>query len=422
MLDYVNNTVWMVTSILIFISGIYFTFKIKFQQFNFKKMFSALKEKSSENGISPMQTLTVNLAAKIGVGSITGIALAIYTGGVGTIFWMWITAIIASSNTFVESVLGVKYREKDEGNIYKGGPSFYIEKGLKKKKLARVYSYMIIFAFVIGFITIQSNTIVVGITDKVAISPIIIGIGIVLLTALVIVNGIKSIANVTNFLVPFMSIIYIIICFIILFLNASSLPSILVSIFKEAFNFKSAGIGVLTTFLIGMQKGLFSNEAGLGTGAIAAGTSDTDNPMSQGYIQSLGIYIDTLIIGTLSALVVMCSDFSSLNLLDANGIEIVKFAFESHLGDFGGNMVVIIIFLFAFSTIITGYYYGESSLKYIKKDATKKDLLILKIATLILLFVGCLLSSGFIWTIVDIFVAVLAIINIYALWKLRDKI
>lgn len=415
---FISDLFWVFVTILIIISGIYFSFKIKFQHFNFKKMFYFLNEKET-TGISPLQTLTMNLAAKIGVGSISGIAVAIYLGGVGTVFWMWITAIVATSTTFLESTYAVIYQRKDKNNLKKGGPWYYIQDGLNNKKLARLYAAIIIFVFSFGFLTLQSNTIAVGL-EEFNINPIYIGLLVAFLTGLIIINGVKSIAYTTELLVPFMGILYLIICLIIILINIELIPNILLSIFKEAFNIKAAGFGFLSTMIIGMQKGVFSNEVGIGTGAIVAATSNTKNPISQGYIQSLGIYVDTLIIGTLSALVVMCCDFSNLNISDVNGIEVVKYAFSHQLGDFGNILITIIIFLFAFATIIAGYYYVESSLKFFIKD-NNNAIKTLKICTLILITLGSVLSSALLWYLTDFFIGVIAVINIYAIYKIKNR-
>ncbi len=421
MLEIINNKLWVIVTILIIISGIYFSFKINFSQFNFVKLKYYLKEKTSNQAISPIQTLMINLAARIGVGSISGIALAIYMGGVGTVFWMWITGLFASANTFIESVLGVIYREKDNGKIYVSGPSYYIKKGLSNQLLASVFALLMLATFIVGFMPIQSNTITKGIVDVLNVRPYIIGLIVSVLFALIIIKGIKSIANVTDYLVPLMGIIYFILCFIILFKNINSLPNAFLEIFKQAFNFKSAGIGVISTMIIGMQRGIFSNEAGIGTGAISAGVSDTSDPKSQGHIQSFGVLVDTLFVGTLSALVVILSDYSFLNIHDVNGIEIAKYAFYYHLGEFGSSMLLIVITLFAISSIITGYYYGESSLKFLVKNITNLQLNMFKISSIIILFIGSVASSKTLWALVDIFIGLLAIINVYAIIRLYNK-
>lgn len=416
MLLLISNKLWIFTTILIIISGIYFSFRIKFKHFNFKKMFFYLNKKE-DSGVSPLQTLTINLAAKIGVGSISGVAVAIYLGGVGTVFWMWITALVATSTTFLESTYAVIFQRKNKNKINEGGPWYYILDGLNNNRLAILYAVIIIFTFSFGFLTLQSNTIAIGVQDL-NIKPILIGFAVATLTGFVIINGIKSIAGATELLVPFMGMLYLIICFIIIVFNIQEIPKVILNICKEAFNFKSASCGFITTMIIGMQKGIFSNEVGIGTGAIVSATANTNEPNSQGYIQSLGIYIDTLIIGTLSAIVIILCNLSSLNISDVNGIEIVKFVFYQHLGDFGKILITIIIFLFAFATIISSYYYIESSFKFIVGE-TKVKIMMLKLTVLSLLVVGSVVSSSFLWTLTDLFIGILAIINIYSIFKIK---
>lgn len=416
MLLTITNLLWIVVTILIIISGVFFSFKIKFQHFNFKKMLFYLKQKET-GGISPFQTLTMNLAAKIGVGSISGVALAIYLGGPGTVFWMWMTAILATSTTFIESTLAVIYQKKDNKNFNKGGPWYYIRDGLQNNKLAVLYALIIIFAFSFGFLTLQSNTVAVGLQEY-NINPLLIGLLLAFFTGLIIVKGVKSIADATEVLVPFMGILYLIICTLIILINLDKIPEIFINIFKDALNVKSTSFGFLTTMIIGMQKGIFSNEVGIGTGAIVSAAAHTKEPVSQGYIQSLGIYVDTLIIGTLSAIVIMCCDLSVLNITDVNGIEVVKYAFSHQLGSFGSVLITLIIFLFAFATIITGYYYVESSLKFFIKD-NKTNILILKLFVLVLIVVGSVASSAIVWNLTDLFIGIIAIINIYAISKIK---
>lgn len=422
MLREVNNLIWILAIFLLFISGIVFTKTVKFQQFNFFKMIKLSLEKESDDSIKPIETLMLNLAARVGVGSISGVALAVYIGGPGTIFWMWITTFIASSNTFLESMLGVLYKEKDKGNIYKGGPSYYIEKGMNNKFLANTFALIIIFAFGVGFLTIQSNTISKGILEVINIRPIIIGVITSILVGLVIIRGVKGIARVTNFLVPFMGILYFIICLVILFKSSNLIVDIFKDIFIDAFDLTSMGAGFISTILIGIQRGIFSNEAGLGTGAIAAGVTSSKEIKKQGYIQTFGLHIDTLIIGTISALVVLTTKYSNLGIIDANGIEIAKYAFNYHLGAFGNITLLLIIFLFAFASIITGYYYSESSLKFLKRNIGKKGILLFQINILLFVILGSIISSTVLWNIVDILIGVMAIINCYALWMLRDKV
>lgn len=416
-----NKILWAVATTLIIYSGIYFTIKFKGIQFRFKDIFKSLKNvNKNTDGITPFQTLSMALAGRIGVGSLAGVALSIYVGGIGTILWMWLTAFLCAPNAFSETVLGIIYHKKDEGNVYVGGPSYYIGDGLKKKNLAIIYAILIIVTYVFGFLSIQSNTITKSITNVVDINPIIIGIIITLITAFVIFSGTKGIAKFTSKLVPVMSLIFILVSLFIIITNITRIPMILFQIIKEAFNFKALGMGVLSSFIIGIQRGVFSNEAGIGTGAIAASASNDNNAVKQGFIQTIGVYFTTLVICTITALVIALSDYSSLSLTDINGIEITNYAFTAFAGKIGSLTVIISIILFAFSTIIAGYYYGESNLKYIVKN--NKYSFILKIITLLILLFSSIMSANFLWNFVDIFVAILGIINIISLFLLKKDV
>lgn len=422
MLAIINKLLWGLATIFLIGSGFYFTFKLKFIQFKFKEMFNGFKIKhKNKNSISPFQTLMMATAARIGVGSLAGVALAIYVGGLGSIFWLWISSIITAPNAFAESCLGVIYRKKD-GTFYKGGPAYYMDKGLGNKSLGKVYAILIIVAYILGFLTIQSNTIMTSITTKIDVDPIFIGILIAIFSGIIIVKGVKKIADATSKLVPIMGIGYLLVSLWITISNIEMIPMILKTIVTEAFNFKALGVGVLSSFIIGIQRGIFSSEAGLGSGAIASATSDINNPIGQGLIQILGIYFTSLIICTSTAFIILTSNYQNLVLENVNGIEITQYALKYHLGSLGEWVLMIAIILFAFSTIITGYYYGESNLEYLYPKATKKHIFLLKIFTILLLIYGSIASSDFLWKTVDIFVALMAIINIYALIKMRKDI
>lgn len=418
-----NKLLWAIASALIIISGIYFTLKLKFIQLNIKDILSStFKKNKNKKGISPFSTLMLTLAGKIGVGSIAGVALAIYIGGPGTIFWMWIMALISASNTFAETYVGIIYKEKDEGNIYKGGPSYYIKNGLNKKKLAIFSAILIILCYLIGFIPIQANTITKSINEFMTINPIIIGLILCGISAFIIFGGIEKISKAANKIVPTMTFLYLLVAITIIIKNITIIPNILLMILKDAFNFKPFFTGFMTTLIIGIQRGIFANESGLGTGSIASSTTSDNSPIKTGYVQMLGIYITTLLICTSTALIIMTSNYNTINFTDINGIEITQYAFTYHLGSIGNIIIFLSILFFAFSTVLTGYYYIESNLKFFKPKIKPRQLIILKIITIIFLFIGCIISSTSLWDIVDCLVAMLAIINIYALLKLRHKI
>lgn len=423
MIVFLGRILWAIATVFIVVSSIYFTFRLKFIQFNFKEMFYNLFHKNTkQEGLSPFQVLMMTLAGRIGVGSIAGIALAIHIGGLGSIFWLWITALFSAVLAYVETVLGMRYKKKDKGEVYKGGPSYYLTYGLGKKALGMIYAILIIICYIGGFLGIQSNTITRSIQEVVTVPSFVVGIIIVLVISIIIFGGVQKIASTTEKLVPVMTLLYLGIALYIVAINFSQMPSIFQNILQDAFCFQSFLGGFIPTVIVGIQRGIFSNESGLGTGSIAASTSNSDNPSSQGFLQIIGIYITSLFICTATAFIILTSNYQTLSLNDVNGIEIIQYAFQFHLGNVGNIFIFASIFLFAFSTILTGYYYGESSFKYFFNQTKPIYLFFLKVMTLIVLFMGCVMSSTTLWKLVDTLVALLAIINIYALFYLREEV
>lgn len=420
MLKIITSFLWSIAIVFLLGGGIYFSIKLKFPQLKISSLFKGF-HKDSKSSVSPFRSLTMSLAARIGVGSLAGVALAIYTGGPGTIFWIWVAGIITSVNAFCESYMGAKYQEKD-GDAYKGGPSYYIKHGLKNKKLASLYAILIIVSYIVGFMTIQANTITTSIHSTYGFSPIVIGIVLALISGISIMRGLDEIANITSKLVPLMGIGYILLSGSIILMNLNKIGVVLMEIIMDAFSMKAIRGGILTTFVIGMQRGVFSTEAGLGTGAIASSCSHTDNKVNLGLIQVLGIYFTVFVVCTSTALLILTSDYTMLSFENMNGIELTQYALNYHLGRSGIIVLIVSVVSLAYSTIVAGYYYGESNLKYLIKNASKTQINILKIVTVILLVIGSIMNATILWNIVDILVAILAIINMYALMKLRKEI
>ena len=422
MLESVNKILWGFAIALLLFTGFYFSIICHFPQFKINKILNSLTlKKDRDSSISSFDSLMMVLAGRIGVGSLAGTALAIFYGGAGSIFWMWIITIVGAIHTYAETILGNIYKEKDFKNIYKGGPMYYIKNGLNNSKLGFVYASLILIAYVGGFIGIQANTINKSLNNIFFMPSILVGVIVVLFTGMVIFGGIERISKITSKLVPFMTLFYVFVTFLILINNFNKIPSIIKVIFVEAFNIKSFIGGFIPSFIIGIQRGLFAIEAGLGTGSIASSVSGEKDSIKLGYIQILGVYITMFLICTPTALVILSTNYLNYNLNDINGIELTQNAFNYYLGNFGNYFIFICILLFSFSTILTGYYYGESSLKYILNKVTKKSLFILKIITLIVIFIGTVMSPTLLWKIVDILVALLAIINVYSMYSLKSS-
>ena len=399
--------------LILLIFGIYFSFKIKFIQFNLVKTIKSIFKKENKEGVSSFKALCLSLANRVGVGSLSGVALSLYLGGIGSIFWMWISTIICSSTTMIETILSLKYRKKINNFEYEGGPFYYISLGLKKYKLAILYAVVFLISYLCGFLTIQSNTISRVVTQIIPIKEFLVGIIIVLLTSFVIFKNNKELIDVVSKMIPFITLVYIISCLVIIIPNYCFIDDIIKLIIKEAFNPKC----FVTGFTVGITKSIFSTEAGIGTGTIASSTATNSTSYEQGLVQVFGIFFDTFVISTLTVFVIMLSPSLNLNLVNVNGIEITNYAFIYNLGSIGGLIITISIILFAYSTIIGGYYYGEVAFKYIFKN---KYTLFFKLIVLLLIFLSTIISSNIIWNIIDKFIIVLGLINVYSIAKLEN--
>lgn len=407
----VLSILWYIASIQIIYLAIKLTIKYKGKQINIKAIYKALKSKS-KNSISPLSSLCISLAAKIGVGSLSGIALAIYFGGIGTIFWLIIISLLVSINTYIECLLGIKYREKINNN-YVGGPSYYIKKCLGDKLLSSLYGILTILCYSFLFLSVQSNTIAsISSFFNLNINYIVIILSITIL--LIIIKGINIITKVNNKLVPSMLLLYLSLGIYVTVTNYQILPSLFINILKEAFNLKS----IISVFLIGMQRAIFITESSLGTSAISA-SSCNNEASSQGMLEVLGIHITTFIVCFTTFLIIVTSNYHVINRTNINGIEIVLSAFNYHFGDFGSLLLSLITIMFAFSTIISSYYFGESNLTFFSKKRIIN--IIYKIIFMLVIISSCYIKPNILWNLTDYFVAILAIINVYSIIKIIRK-
>ena len=405
--------------ILLFVSLI-FTFYFQGVQFRFKKMIQCLTKKSSNSSVSSFQSFTMALAARVGVGSLAGVALGIYIGGPGSVFWMWISALITAAASFVESTLAQLYKKRD-GDIYIGGPAYYIEYGMHQKGFAVIYAFIIVLTYTFGFSAIQANTIATSFRDVLSIPPLLTGVGLALITSMIIFGGASTIAKMTSKIVPIMALFYIGIGLFVMITHFDYIPTFFMTIFQDAFQ-PSPLIGgtVMYTIIIGIKRGVFSNEAGMGSGAHAAAVTNSDNPTDQGYIQSFGVYVTTLFICTITAFLIMVTNAVEVGTTHSNGIELTQYALTVLFGPIGGVLLAISIFFFAFSTILTGYFYGECNVKYLCKN--EKILYPVRVIVLIVILISSIGSASLIWSLVDLGVALTATINVMALCYLAKEV
>lgn len=423
-----NEFLWGLPLILgILGTGIYIS--IRLSGIQFRKLGFALKNTlgkafakadGSDGDISPFSALATALAATVGTGNIVGVSLAIIMGGPGAIFWMWVAAIFGMSTKFAEVTLALAYRE-NRGGSFVGGPMYYIEKGLHNKNLAKTFALFASLAvFGIGNST-QSNAIAGVLRDNFGISTILTGLVLSILAGIVIVGGLASISKVTEKLVPFMSIFYILGSVWIIFLNRANLLPAIQSIFTGAFAPMSvaggvAGISVREVISAGVARGVFTNEAGLGSSPMAHASATTDHPVRQGLWGMTEVFVDTMVICSLTALVILTTGVDRSAGVDARSLVATAFASKSA---FGGIILSLGISLFAFSTILGWAYYGELSVSYLLGDRIKKYYRILYV---IFVFVGANMDLGLAWTVANILNGLMALPNLYALIRLSPVI
>lgn len=418
-----NDFLWTYILIaLLLVLGAYFTIRTNFVQFRYlKEMFRLLGDgfsnKKEKGSISSFQAFCISTASRVGTGNLAGIAIAISVGGPGAIFWMWIIALIGAGSSFVESTLAQIYKEKNEDGSFRGGPAYYMQKGLNKKWMGVLFSVLITLAFGLVFNSVQSNTITESFNTAFGVNRLVIGIILTVLTALIIFGGIHRIAKVTEVLVPVMALAYIGIAVIILIMNATEIPSVLKLIVENAFGFKEVAGGTLGgALLLGIKRGLFSNEAGMGSAPNAAATANVTHPVKQGLIQTLGVFTDTLIICSCTAFIILLSgvDYSGPNA--STGIKLTQDALSSQIGPFGNTFIAICILLFAFSSIVGNYYYGESNIEFLNDK--KWFLFAYRVCVILMVLFGSVAKVDVVWNLADVFMGLMAIVNLVAIFML----
>ncbi|HCW54194.1 MAG TPA: sodium:alanine symporter family protein [Clostridium sp.] len=406
---------------ILILLGVYFTFKCNFVQFRYiKEMFRLLGDgggngEKEKGHVSSFQAFCISTASRVGTGNLAGIAIAISLGGPGAIFWMWFIALIGAASSFVESTLAQIYKEKDNTGAYKGGPAYYIEKGLKKRWLGVAFSILITLSFGLIFNSVQSNTISIAINEAFGVSRLAVGIVLMIITAIIILGGVQRVAKVSGVLVPVMAVAYILVALFVMVKNYNEVPRIIALIFENAFGIKQAVGGSLGgIMLVGIKRGLFSNEAGMGSAPNAAAAATVSHPVKQGLIQTLAVFNDTLIICSCTAFIILLSDVDLTQGL--TGIQLTQNALSSHIGSFGSTFIAICILLFAFSSIVGNYYYGESNIEFLTNK--KLYLTIYRIGVALMVLFGSVASLEVVWNLADVFMAIMAIINLIAITML----
>lgn len=410
-----NNLLWTYLLIGLLLGlGVYFTIRTRFVQFRlFGEMFRVIFEKKdSSEGISAFQAFTISTASRVGTGNLTGVAIAISLGGPGAIFWMWMVAIIGMATSFIESTLAQVYKVKD-GEQFRGGPAYYMERALKQRGLGIAFAVLLTLCFGFIFNAVQANTISQSFDDAFNMSPVIIGVILMILAGLVIFGGVKRIARVTQVIVPFMAVIYLIVALFIVITNLTEIPAIIQLIITNAFGFQEVlGGGIGAAIMNGVRRGLFSNEAGMGSVPNAAATANVSHPAKQGFVQSLGVFFDTIIICSATAFVILLTDVYTTG--SSEGIVLTQSAFAVHVGEWAPSFVAIAILLFSFSSIIGNYYYGETNIEFIRQNSVW--LYVYRFGVLGFVMFGALAEVMLVWNMADLFMGMMAVINLVVIF------
>ena len=416
-----NTILWSYLLIALLIGlGIYFSIATKFAQFRFiGEMFRLLVDKATvstegKKGVSSFQAFCISTASRVGTGNLAGVAMAISIGGPGAVFWMWLIALLGAATSFIESTLAQIYKVKDDKG-FRGGPAYYMEKGLNKRWLGIIFAVLITLCFGLIFNSVQANTISIAFESAFGMNRLAMGIILSIATALIIFGGVHRIAKVSQVIVPIMALLYLLLAIVIMILNISEIPRIFSMIISNAFGMDEAiGGGIGAAILNGVKRGLFSNEAGMGSAPNAAATANVSHPAKQGFIQTLGVFADTIFICSATAFMILLSGvFTNDNL---SGIELTQAAMSTHIGAWANSFVAIAILLFAFSSIIGNYYYGETNIEFIQSN--KLWILIYRLAVLGMVVFGSLAGIQIVWDLADLFMGLMAVINLVAIFLL----
>ena len=424
LLDNINDFLWTYVLVAVLLgAGLYFTIRLRGVQFGMigemcrlliksggKYDASNSRREAPGRRISSFQAFAVSLASRVGTGNIAGVAIAIALGGPGAVFWMWVVAFLGSANAFVESTLAQLFKVRGE-HSFRGGPAYYIQKGIGKRWYARTFAILITVTFALAFNSVQSNTIAIALENSFGIEKIATGVALTALTLIVIWGGIQRIAKLNEVIVPVMAVFYLLLAFYVIIVRIGYYPHVMRLIVENAFGINQiAGGGIGMAMIMGVKRGLFSNEAGEGSTPNAAATADVSHPVKQGLIQTLGVYTDTLLVCTATAFIILCSGVFDSGL---TGIELTQAALSNEVGDAATIFVAIAIVLFGFTSIVANYYYGETNTDFIGRF--KGAHTILRLLSAAMVAIGSVASLNLVWTLADITMALMTLCNIVAI-------
>ena len=416
-----NHILWTYILIAMLLGcAIWFSIKTKFVQFRMLGEMirllgdSTAKINGHEKHISSFQAFTISLASRVGTGNLAGVATAVTVGGPGAIFWMWIIALLGSSSAFVESSLAQLFKIKGK-HSYIGGPAYYMEKGLKKRWMGVLFAVLITITFGFAFNSVQSNTMSAALESAFAVKPWMSGTVISVLTLFIIFGGVHRIATISSIIVPVMAVGYILLALFIVLSNIDRIPTVIGQIIGNAFGWHQAiGGGIGAALMQGIKRGLFSNEAGMGSAPNAAATAHVTHPAKQGFIQALGVFTDTLLICSCTAFIILFSEEHIGNGLD--GIQLTQAALTNEVGSIGGIYVAIATLFFAYSSILGNYYYGEANIRFF--TSRRWPVLLYRILVGGMVMFGSLASLNLVWSLADVAMALMSICNLIAIFLL----
>ena len=419
-----SDGLWTVITWVLLSAGVWVCFRTVVVQIRMgPEMFRSLTEKPSDiskdkKGISAFKAFTISAASRVGTGNIAGVAVAITIGGPGAVFWMWLVAIVGGATAFVESTLAQLYKVKDTDS-YRGGPAYYITKGLNLKWLAAVFVVAITVTYGFVYNAVQSNSIVDAITESTGSDAMwwkaLLGVALAILTALIVFGGVQRIASVTNWLVPIMAVLYIVTGFIVVAVNIEQVPHMFAEIVTSALGIREvAGATFGQAFMYGIRRGLFSNEAGEGSIPNAAATASVSHPVKQGLIQTLGVYFDTIIVCSITAFIILLNNPSFGEGVESTSL--TQNSVAAAVGHWGVHLVTVIIFFLAFSSVIGNYYYGESNIEFFTRN--NKVMTAYRFLVCLCVLGGSLGKVGIVWALADLFAGIMVAINLTAILPL----
>ncbi|MGN1044514.1 MAG: alanine/glycine:cation symporter family protein [Candidatus Methanomethylophilaceae archaeon] len=426
--DPANTYIWYIAFVFLIGLGLYFTYRLKFMQIlkvdeTSKLALTNVKTDDDKVKVSSFEAFCIGMGARIGVGNIAGVATAIVTGGPGAVFWMWIFAIIGSASSFMESVLAQLYKEKKADGGYHGGPAYYASKGLKSRNLGILLAGLTILAFGIGFVGVQASncSAALGEAFQFEHNDIVFGIIIAAAAALVFFGGVKKIGKFTSTVVPLMALAWIAFALVVVCMNFSKVPMAIEMIFKYAFNAEAIiGGGIGTVILTGLKRGVFSNEAGLGSVANVAATANVKHPAKQGMIQSFGVLVDTLVVCSVTAFVILSfGDFGTIEAVGERGSVLVQKIMAESIGSVATYALAIFMLVFAFTSMVGYYTMSESNMRFIKDD--QRLINIIRVVIIAVAFLSCLIDVGLMDLISDTFMALMGAVNMIVVGLLSKQ-